>query len=83
MRRVNDILNRITTQGIKITMDQTRKERLLHWTGLACLALSVVVLVMMGPLWERVGAWSMALWIALGAAGMLLLQKGPPPDVPD
>lgn len=64
-------------------MEQTGKERLLHWTGLVCLALSVVVLFMMAPLWERLGAWSMVLWVALGAAGMLLLQKGPPPDVPD
>ncbi|MCK8514965.1 hypothetical protein M0534_01290 [Methylonatrum kenyense] len=64
-------------------MEHIGKERLLHWIGLACLALSVLVLIMIGPLWERLGGWTMVLWMALGGAGMLLLQKGPPPDVPD
>jgi hypothetical protein len=64
-------------------MQRPEKERLLHWTGITFLVLSVVVLFMIGPLWERLGVWTMVLWVALGAAGMLLLQKGPPPDVPD
>ncbi len=64
-------------------MQRHDKERLLHWTGIGCLALSVLVLFLIGPLWERLGVWSMVLWVALGGAGMLLLQKGPPPDVPD
>ncbi|MCC5857678.1 MAG: hypothetical protein JJT90_05965 [Ectothiorhodospiraceae bacterium] len=64
-------------------MEPSAKARLLHWCGLACLALSVLVLFIIGPLWERLGVWSMVLWVALGITGMLLLQKGPPPDVPD
>ena len=59
------------------------RDRLLHRIGLLCLGLSVLVLIMMGPLWERIGVWSMVLWMSLGGAGMLLLQKGPKPEVPD
>lgn len=58
-------------------------DRRLHGIGLFCLALSVVVLIMMGPLWAHIGVWSMVLWMGIGGAGMLLLQKGPRPEVPD
>lgn len=45
------------------------------WLGNAILAVALVVLLGLGPLWELMGVWAMVLWIALAAAGVILVMS--------
>ena len=48
--------------------------------GHVCLALSVLVLLMMGPLWERLGVGALILWCLLAGVGVYFLMSGSADD---
>lgn len=55
------------------------------WLGNAVLGVALVVLLVMGKLWEALGIWAMLLWIALVGLGVYLLMtdKREPPSLSD
>ncbi len=52
------------------------------WFGNAVLAVALVVLLVMGKLWEWMGPLAMVLWVALVGVGIYLLlkEKSEPPS---
>ena len=59
----------------------TRKTSRNFLLGNIVLGVALVVLLLMGKLWELVGVFAMVLWVALVAIGIYLLlsDKGEPP----
>jgi hypothetical protein len=61
--------------------DRKRRDFILGNLILGCAAL---MLLFMGPLWERLGVWALILWMILAALGVYLITKdkdqdpGPP-----
>ena len=56
------------------------------WLGNGILGLSLVMLSFLGSLWEHLGVWAMALWMALAGLGMYLVmadKNGPSSNMPD
>lgn len=55
------------------------------WIGNALLGASMVLLIFLGQLWEALGVWAMALWMALAGFGMYFVtrDKGPSSNLPD
>lgn len=43
------------------------------WIGNALLAVSLVMLIFLGGLWELLGSWAMVLWMGLVGVGMYLI----------
>ena len=48
--------------------------------GNAIMVVALVVLLLMGSLWERFGVAAMALWLALVGVGIFLLYKAQEDD---
>jgi hypothetical protein len=53
------------------------------WLGNALLALSLVLLMFLGRLWEMMGPLAMALWMLLAGVGMYLVTRDKGPRLPD
>jgi hypothetical protein len=55
------------------------------WIGNALLGLSLVMLMLLGSVWDALGVWAMALWMILAGLGMYFLtkDKGPSSNMPD
>ena len=54
------------------------------WLGNILLAISLIMLLFMGSLWEQLGSWAMAVWMILAGVGFYFVttEKGPS-DLPD
>lgn len=45
------------------------------WIGNAILVVAMVMLLLMGAAWERLGPLAMVIWVALVIAGLYFLMK--------
>jgi len=54
------------------------------WIGNAILAVALIIVLFIGPLWEQFGVLAMILWAVVVAVGVLFIVKdeGNPPDYP-
>ena len=57
--------------------DRKRRDFLL---GNLILGLAALILLFMGPLWERLGVWALILWMVLAALGVYLITKDKDPS---
>lgn len=68
-------------RGMQTDEDRKRRDFIL---GNVILGLAALILLFMGPLWERLGVWALILWMILAALGVYLITKdkdqhpGPP-----
>jgi hypothetical protein len=55
------------------------------WIGNALLAVSLVMLIFLGALWELMGSLAMVIWMGFAGVGMYLItrDKGPASNMPD